>query len=753
MNATSNQASYLELRNEVRAFLPDEAQHGLCKDPNVQQAFKSIQERLDHIVKTYPEYNAMAMRREYYRLLPDMMPLKLFRNSPFYYAVGINGGWANSPSRWFFKYSDPVCKANIPKAVHDVFGARRAGKFILCCGPYVDAVHHMPPLTKILKCGFKGVWEETKAELEKTTDPNEREFLETALEGLETIHTLQLKFADEARKLLALPDLTPEQRNFMSMAEKAAEKYPWEPPKTFYEALNALLFVREILALADSLYIFALGRPDAMLIDHYQEDLAKGRITPDQAYDLIARFLISCDSHYDGEKTVTTYGDHEAEIPVTIGGCDENGEPVFNDLTRFIIKAHRENDLVFPKLHCRIAQNSPDDYIRELAFDTWNGRCVHTLFNDEVLIPGLLKQGKTLDEARRYVCGGCWNSNTDSVENIDDANYYSLARVLEAMLYQDEGQEQKYCVRFDPLDECKSLIELRNLVTDNLVRFMHAFLDTYTKYGAVFAKICPHPTYSVCLEGCIQNRKDETLGGAKYSNRLIVLAFLANVVDSILAIDYVCFQKKVCTVPDFLNVVRNNWENAEHLRQLAMKAPYWGDDSDASKELGTYILTQLRERSTHLRNERGGAYHFCLWIYREYRYWGEAMRALPDGRHNGDQLAQALNPSDFRNKEDATTTLNALSCLDYTDFASSNINMTFDKTTCSEDTLFAFFKTFIGKKVQMLQPNSFSREELKQAKLHPEKYHGLIVKVCGFSARFVSLEPAWQDIVISRRHY
>lgn len=742
-----------ELRQEIRAFLPDEAQHGLCKDPVMQQAFGDINERLDAIVKSYPAYDALKMRREYYRLLVDKMPVKLFKNSPFYFSVGINGGWANSPGRWFIRQAGPICAENIPSDVREVFHARSAGKFILCCGPYVDSIHHLPPLTKILSCGFKGVWEEAKAELEKTSEPEEREFLEAAIEGLETIHAFQLKFAENARQQLAQAELTPEQRKFMTMIAEASVTCPWEAPRTFYQALNALLFIREILALVDSLYQFALGRLDAMLYPYYQRDLAAGTLTPDEAYDLIARFLIICDSHYDGDRTVTDYGDHEAEIPVTIGGCDEHGEPVFNDLTRFVIRAHRENDLVFPKVHCRVARNSPDEYIRELARDTWNSRCVHTLFNDEVLIPGLMKQGKTLEEARRYVCTGCWGSDPDSVENQDDANYYSLARVLEAMIYQDEHQEQKYGFQFDRLDDCASLEELRDRVTDNLLRFMHSFLDVYTKYGTVFSKICQHPAYSACLEGCLRQRKDETRGGAKYNHRQIVLAFLANVVDSLLAIDYVCFQKKECTVPEFLDAVRRNWQDAEPLRQLAMRAPYWGDDSEASKQLGIHILTQLRERSSHLRNERGGSYIFCLWIYREYRYWGEAMRALPDGRHDGDQLAQALNPSDFRNKGDATTTLSALSCLDFTDFASSNINMTFDKANCTEDTIFAFFKTFIGMKVQLLQPNAFSREELQLAKLHPEKYHGLIVKVCGFSARFVALEPAWQDIIIARRHY
>lgn len=747
---------YCDLRSEVRAFTADTPRWGENKIPERTAAFDAIYNRYDNFVSEHPDYSAMQLRREYYDFIAEMIPLKMFRNSPFYFCMGINGGWFGSPgTRCFLAHprSSKYFEDHIPQKKRELFSARAKGKFMLCCGLYVDQIHHLPPLTRILNTGFKGVRDEAAAELKKTSDPAEREFLETAIAGLDAVHAIQLKFAAEARNMLQIPDLSPEQKKFMKMAAAAAEKCPWEPPETFFEGLNMLLFVREALGLTDSLAVFSLGRPDYMLHDLYQADLAAGRITPDEAYDLISRFLVICDAHYDGEKIVSAYSDHEVEIPLTLGGCDQNGDPVYNDLTRMIIKSHRENDLIYPKLHCRVAKNSPDEYIRELAHDTFNGRCVHTLFNDEALVKGLVKQGRTLTEARRYICAGCWNSTPDSVDNVDDANYFSLARVLEAMIYQDEGQEETFGFQFKKLDDCTSFEELRDRVTDNIISVMHEIMADYTEYGKVFAGICPHPAYSACLEGCIQNRKDETRGGAKYSTRLIVLAFLANVVDSILAIDSVCFRKKLCTVPEFLNIVRNNWEGAEEMRQIAMKAPYWGDNSNESRDLGTYILTQIRERSAHLTNERGGPYHFCLWIYREYRYWGQAMRALPDGRHSGDHLAQALNPSDFRNKEDITTTLNALSCLDYTDFASSNINMTFDKTTCTEDAIFAFFRTFITKKVQLLQPNAFDRAELEDAKIHPEKHHNLIVKVCGFSARFVALEPAWQDIVISRRHY
>ena len=146
---------YAELRAEVRRFCSDAAQCGLCNDLEQQAAFRRITARLDEISTAHPEFDAMKMRRAYYDLLPEAIPVKLFRDAPFYFAVGINGGWAVSPGQWFFGKFGKVIEENVPPQDLAVFGARRKAKFILCCGRFVDRVHHMPPLRRILKTEIK----------------------------------------------------------------------------------------------------------------------------------------------------------------------------------------------------------------------------------------------------------------------------------------------------------------------------------------------------------------------------------------------------------------------------------------------------------------------------------------------------------------------------------------------------------------------------------------------------------------------
>lgn len=743
---------YSSLKNELHAFASDSSANTLCKDKEQNRFLKEICLVPARIAEQHPDWSALRVKGETAKWIGENFRPVLFRHLPFYFEAGINGGWYISPMKIGMEetFYPPLLEKHVPMQSLG-FYARVANNYIGCAGPFVDAFHHIPPFSKILQGGFHGVWKELRNAKKQCKTQEEHDFIDAAIAGVEAIHAIQLKFADKAKSILRMRSLGKEEKRNMQLIADAAAHCPWEPPRTFHEGLNTLMFLREIMALVDGLYTYSIGHPDAMLAELYQKDIAEGRLSKDEAYDFISRYLIAYDCHYNGMKKVEARSDHEMEAPLTIGGCNSQGKEIFNDITQMILKAHRENDLVYPKLHCRVSKNSPKEYLHAIAEDVYAGRCVYSLFNDEINIESLLRQGKNLSEARRYVCAGCWDACVDSVENMDTANYFNLAKILESMIYQDAPENVFF--NFGRLEDCSSFEEIRNLVYHTILSFMRSVMEEFASYGGLYSKTNPHPLLSSCLEGCLKSLKDESAGGAKYNGRVIVLASLANLVDSLCAIQTLCFEKKTCTVGQLLNAVRHNWEDAELLRRQVLKCPCWGDDSEASVELARFFLDGFLRDTADLRNERGGPYLFSIWIYREYRYWGETMHALPDGRHDGDDLSQALNPSHFRSNGEITTTLNCLSRLDYTRFLSTNINITFDKKQMTPMLLDAVFHTFLSKKLQLLQPNCFSKDDLLNAQKHPENYKHLIVKVCGFSARFVALEKAWQDLIIARRMF
>ena len=736
---------YAALRRELRAFHPEEC-HQRCKDAALVASHEKMREEVRAWAKAHPGYDALDVRREYYLALRRNFRPKLFDHSPFYFENGINGGWCEkyNPARvvnelcWKFYEEEGL----VPKAAFALQAERQRESLALCCGPFCDNMHHVPPLRTILAKGFRGVYEEVLAALAAcpANDPRGRKELETARVGLETIHAVQLKFHEAA---LARGD--------RRMAAAAA-RCPWEPPRSLYEGLNAIWFVREIVSLADGTDIFSLGRPDAFFIDFYRRETAAGTLTREEARELVDKFLIHSDGHLNTDLKIDSYSDQEAEMPMSLGGHDAKGNFVYNELTEMFLDSHCANDLVFPKLHARIASDAPAAYLEKIGSLLMKGHAVFTLLNDDRYVRQYLDEGFSYEDASSYIGVGCWNGFIDSVQDLDEANYLSMIKVLEMSIHRDAERERRCGMKLESMDEAQSAEEVRDIYWRNFHRYLMSVASLYSRYGATGAKVFPHPVYSMCLRGCIASRRDTNEGGSESHPRILTLGFIGNVVDSILAIDHVCFRQKRATVREFLDVVRANWAGArgEELRAAALSAPYWGDGSPAAAELFSWLLRQTHAATDGMDNGFGDGYRYAIYAYREFMYWGLKTKATPDGRRNGDRLAQGFSPSEYRCQEGVGTVMNAIGMLPHEKLYASNVNLTFDASAMNDKLLAAILRVFCKKGSHMIQPNCNSVAELLDAQAHPERHRDLIVRVCGFSARFVSLSKRWQDEVIAR---
>ena len=751
-----NAADYTALRRELRAFYPDEC-HDRCKAAEFAESDSAIRAAVKAYAAANPGYDALDLRRACYRAMREHFKPFLFSESPFYFEAGVNGGWimAKAPAR----IVNILCgdfwtkKDLVPMEAFERKTERNRQRYSLCCGPFVDDMHHVPAFHTVFTKGFKGVWEETSAALAAcpADDPFGRKWLETALDGLDTIHALQLKFAEEAEKRLAAA-ATERERKWLRRIAKSAKRCPWEPPRTFFEGLNFLWFMREIPSYVDGLCSYALGRPDAWLIDLYRRDLANGTLTEAEARDLVARWLIIADCHLDTARTIEAGADQEAEIPVTLGGCDASGKPVYNEITRMFLDAHLGCDCVFPKLHVRFGAKSPTEYLAHIGGMVLKGHCVFSMFNDDIAIPSFEGHGIPRERALDYVGCGCWDGNVDSITDVDAANYMSPLRVLEATIYQNADEDRRAGVRHDPIDGAQSFEEVKRIFMANFLRFFRDTVSDYTRYGRAASKLFPHPAYSACLEGCLERRRDTTDGGTRFHPRVMTLAFTANVVDSLCAIDKVCFKDRKATLPEFLDAVRSNWKGprGEELRLAALDAPYWGDNSPDSNGLQRWLFETVARDLDGLRNDQGSPFVLAAWIYREFLFWGLNTKATPDGRHDGDRLAQGFAPSEYRCKAATTTVINAIGSVPHELLYASNANLMFDGTGMTPELFASVFRVFAQKRAHLLQPNCHDVETLLDAQIHPERHQDIIVRVCGFSARFVSLSKRMQDEVIAR---
>ena len=756
---------YRPLRREARAYFPDEC-HQRIKDPAVQDSFKVIFDEVRTWFEAHPEADALDVRRETYLAVRRHFHPILFREFPFYCDMGVSGGYSartpepNYPAPQPGRVPRALCwkffreKGLVPDDAFKTYGARGGQLYSYVVGPFTDEVHDLPPFHRVFTEGFSGVRRRVEAALAlcPKDDPLGRKELEVALVGIDTVHGIQLAYRNEALKMLPKAKSARECKWLERIADAAA-RCPWEPPRTFFEGLNTMWFCREVFAYMDGLSCYDLGRPDAWLIGFYEKELAAGTLTKTEVRDLINRTLVYSDCHHDGFIPVDGGMDHEMEISLVLGGCDAKGEPVWNPITEMFLDGHVETDVVFPKLHVRYSSKSPQAYLERIAKMVLGGHCVFAMFNDDTYIDQFVKAGHPIERARDYVGVGCWEAFVDTATNPDDVNYTSAVRPLEASIHFDPEANRAAMVDIEPLDGCTTFEELKTRVYGNYIRYVRTLLSSYLSYGRAYARVSPRPLHSVFLDGCLERRRDQFDGGCDHRPRLMTIGFLPNVIDSLCAIDKVVFRDRFCTLEEFLAAVRANWKGERNaaIRAEVLKAPIWGDDSPQSNGLMKWWIDSVSSEIAGIRDGHNRIYAGCF-LYREFLLWGERTRATPDGRFDGDRLTQGFTPSEYRCAAGVTDVFNSIGSLDHTRLLASNANLMFDGEGLTPETLAAVFRVYAKKGGHLLQPNCTDVATLRDAQVHPEHHLDLIVKVCGFSARFVALSKRFQEEVIARHH-
>lgn len=741
---------YGDLKKELRAFHSRDGH--ICTNPERLAQYARRVKVMDSYAAAHPEADALTMRRRIYDLMKEDFTPVLFPHSPFYFETGGNGGWnATSIGKWLLNhFKDQVVLKPYAEAWNR-FKART--RFYDCCGPFFDTKHNTPAVARLLETGFKGIYEETLAVLPECRTPEERKWVETAIAGLEAVRAISESYAKLARQRLS-DAKTEEERRFMRMTAENAAVSPWEPPKTFFQALNLCAFAREIPAELEGLQLNSLGRPDAWLIGFYESDLAAGRITRQDAYDLICRFLLMCDSVYDPMTEVDLCISQENEHTLTLGGCDAEGRKVFNELTKMFLQAYRELHTIYPKPFCRYSKSSSSEYLRLIGDDIMAGHGIYALMNDDCVIPAMTAAGHSLEDAREYLCSGCFDLTISACEDNTGGNFFFLPRILDATIRGSAEDEQTYRLKLRRIDSAGSFEEVYRAVMDNVKEILRDMACDQRDYGKFHSELLPVPMHSVCCYDCLKKRKDFSAGGQRYNPHAILLAFFATFLDSLLAIRTLCFEKRICSLGDLLDAVRNNWKDAEELRRQVLAAPHWGDDLQETRELARRIVDELFQTVDGISTNRGGRYQLGISVYREFLREGKTTKATPDGRFDGEELSQSLNPSHFRCREPMTTVLHCLSSLDLKRFAGNSVvNLCLDRENCSSDTVEALIRSFAALDLQQLQLNCMSTKDLEDARIHPEKYPNLVVRICGFSAKFIALSPEWQDEIIGRRKF
>lgn len=697
-----------------------------------------------------------------YDVIAEQFEPTLFRHTPYFYETGVltslsdgarwakghsfiqANGWVYNRNRHLFSEQD--------EALYKLKSAQVSEKLYLICGPYNDTSQHFNFNSRpFLQAGAVGIYERAKAELANAKNDEEREFLNAVCHGMLSLRRMAERFAQKAIQMLSEEKEEAARKN-LELIAKTAARIPWNAPETFYEALATLAFLRTAMGTLEGVGPNTFGRVDKDLISFYRSDIEKNIITPEEAYSLICQFLIIWDCHYDHDMLMEGYADHELENTYTLGGCDDEGAPLCNELTLMFLRATREENIIFPKIKCRFSKNSPKEYFDEMNIAITGGTSTVLLQNDDATIPALVRAGRPIEEARDYYVSGCWGIVT-AQEKYDHGSYTNLLKPFEFSLHRLDDKMKNVGIRFECFDGCESFEELYKKTLSNCDKLLSAKLDVLRRGGQIFHKVDRFPIFSSTIEDCIENHKDFTMGGARYNDDYHLMFGLPNIVDSLLAIRELVWEQEKYAFDEILTAVRANWDGYENIRLDAVRCHGWGDGSEASTALANRFNNDLFAICQKYKGTYGGKVHMGHLTYTEIRFWGEKTLATPDGRKNGEYFAQGLTPSRLKRIPYVTDVINSMAALDPSAMAAGSVVNVILPRGIPLEQCGAFLRAVARSAVQSLQLNCTSREELLDAQKHPEKYPNLIVRVTGFSAKFTSLSKEWQDEIISRNFY
>ena len=743
-----------DLQNELKTYYRAHSYKKWKDDPWVKPLFQ----RLDQFADTHPDATAMELKAVQYETIAEEFTPVLFRHSPFYSEMGVKaaeydgvpglgaGGWLYLRNRELFRKKNP-------EALEQYYAGGRHG-IQLSYGPYIDYDHHCFPYTNVMEHGLEFFYRLAAEEKEKTQLPEEIIFLDSAMRGLLAVRKIAGKFADAARA--ALENAAPGEKRFLEGIASVAAEVPWRKPETFYEGLCTVWFLHEVCASIEGIGMSVVGHLDRLLGPLYRRDMEQGRLTPGEAYDLVCRFLVYIDCKYDSFLSVDqSFNRQEQGDVIVLGGCDAAGNPISNEVTFLILKAHHELKLIYPKIHCRISRNSPPDFLDAANRDFLSGRNVIAFLNDDALIPAQIRAGKSPSDAVRYVAGGCWEVIDEGFEHSAGANnYFNLARVMDLSIHDSETVERETGDVFRKIDSARTFGEVYGIVMDNVLRAIRRRCRMIRENGSIWPKVSPAPFFSACLSDCLANHKDYTADGGRYNPHGLPLASFAVFVDSLLSIQWLCFEKRLCSLRELLAAVRADWEGAENLRRMALSAPRFGDNSETANSLAGRILEDLSAGTRDLKTERGGVFQLGLYNYVDIVDWASKTSATPDGRRKGDFLTQGLTPSRTAKSAGLTTVFHSCSSLDLSAFpANSLLTVSVSRNGIDSGILRALEYSFTDSGIGMFQLNCIDRAQLEDARIHPENHADLIVRLYGYSARFVVLSPKMQEEFLSRQVY
>ena len=585
------------------------------------------------------------------------------------------------------------------------------------------------------------------------------------------------------------------------------ERVPARGARSFYEACQSFWFIQQLLQMESSGHSISPGRFDQYMYPYYQKDMAEGKITRDEAQELVDCIWVKLNDLNKARDAASAEGfaGYSLFQNLIVGGQNENGEDVTNDLSFLCIWASAHVFLPQPSLSVRVWNCTPHELLVEAAKLTRTGIGLPAYYNDEVIIPSLMNRGLTLEDARTYNIIGCVEpQKAGKTEGWHDAAFFNMCRPLELVFSNGKDKGEQVGLATGPVEQMGTFEEFYDAYKKQMEYCIGLLVNADNAIDTAHADRCPLPFLSSMVDDCMKRGKTVQEGGAVYNFTGPQGFGIANVADSLYAVKKLVFEEKKVTLSEYKKALALNFgkgfdsitvqemteeiikelakagqqpsqaqiagivkgimnteipdkdrELCEKLLAMIDEIPKYGNDIEEVDSFAREVAYTYTKPLQNYRNPRGGIFQAGLYPVSANVPLGAQTGATPDGRLAHTPVADGVSPTAGRDIHGPTATANSVSKLDH-GIASNGtlLNQKFHPSALSGDeglnNFVALIRSYFDQKGSHMQFNVVDRNTLLDAQKYPEKYQHLVVRVAGYSALFTTLSRSLQDDIIRR---
>ena len=579
----------------------------------------------------------------------------------------------------------------------------------------------------------------------------------------EALILLAERHALRAREL-AEAETSPKRRDELLTIAHVCEHVPAHPPRNFWEAIQAYWFVHVgVITELNTWDAFNPGHLDHHLEPFYRKGLDGGTLTHGEAEELLQCLWVKFNNHPAPPKVGVTAEESATYTDfaqINTGGLRADGSDGVNDVTYLLLDVIQEMRLLQPSSSVQLSKKNPDRFLKRAGRIIATGFGQPSIFNSDLIVQELIRQGKTVEDARAGGSSGCVEVGAFGKENYNLTGYFNLPKVLELTLNRGKNPRTGERVGIDSGDprSWRAFEELMAAFEAQLMYLVEVKVRGNNVIERLWAEYIPTPFLSLLIDDCIQMGTDYHDGGARYNTSYIQGVGLGTVTDALTALKYQVFEEEAIPMVDLLDALDADFVGREKIRlTLLERTPKYGNDEDYADGVMREVFEAYFKAVDGRPNTKGGRYRINLLPTTVHIYFGSVVNASPDGRKAGTPLSEGISPVQGMDRKGPTAVLKSAAKMDHVRTGGTLLNQKLAPglldTGDGMEKWVHLVRSYFRMDGHHIQFNVVDAETLKAAQATPEDHRDLIVRVAGYSDYFCDLGTTLQDEIIHRTEH